>query len=519
MQRTIRPGELSFPSIQQVSRSWRELAFDGQLWKNVDLHQAVGHIPPSALLALLAKNQGGYIRNLSLHGWNHLPPRALTFALTDVGGAHRSTVTTRLQRLDLQGCASLEPHAVSSIIQHSPDLTWISLRGLPFVSGDILQRIADLAKQLQHLDLSRCWRVSLLDEGIFDENNSWPVLKSLKIGGGIAQTGILECLARAAPDLECLDVSHSSEIDDDDVKDLVSVPIDMYQEALSRRKSGLQHTSSREDNITGMDPRIVTLTPSQANQLGSGFPCNGMIPRRVTKLRHINISHCPNVTQKAAAYLAYAVPHLEILEMANVGEMSSDGIVALLATTPHIKKVDLEGATQACDRVLAALTFANRKHSVLDQPLPGKELEALSLSHASNITTDGALKLLRACPNLVQLNLEVSASYITGFAFDDRAFTITAGYSGNGHTCQGLHPQKTTQLMSPRDGLPRCQQECHRSLRKCNQISFRLARISSSPYGVFRYSGRAARQSQSEAGRVRRRTCRTEFLGVVQGRT
>ncbi|KAJ9101104.1 hypothetical protein QFC21_003322 [Naganishia friedmannii] len=399
-------GKRELFCISRVSRSWRELAFDGQLWKDVDLHQAVGHIPPSALLTVLAKNQGGYIRNLGLHGWNSLPPRALTFALTDVGGAHCSTVTTRLQRLDLQGCTSLDANTVSFIVRHSPELTWISLRGLTFVSGDIIRRIAVHAKQMQHLDISRCWRLSLLHECIFDEDNSWPALKTLKLGGGVAETGIFQWLARAAPNLETLDVSHSIEIDDDDVKDLVSAPTDSYQEARTQRRTSIQHASTPKDNTTDKELRVVILTPSQANQPGSDFACDGMIPRRVTKLRHVNFSHCPNITQKAASYLAYAVPHMQILEMANVGEMSSDGIVAMLSTTPHIKKIDLEGATQACDRVLAALTYANRQHSVIDQSMPGKELEALSLGHASNITTDGALKLLRACPNLVQLNLE-----------------------------------------------------------------------------------------------------------------
>ncbi|KAJ9110842.1 hypothetical protein QFC19_001351 [Naganishia cerealis] len=395
--------------ISRVSRSWHELAFDGQLWKDFNLHQAIGHVWPSALLMILAKNQGRYVRNLALHGWNHLPPHALTLALTNGQGPNSGSVTTRIQRLDLQGCTSLDADSLRTIIGQSPDLKWISLRGLTAVTGEVVQSIATHANHLQYLDLTRCWRISLLDECIFDGEDSWPALKTLKIGGGVAETGIFEWLARAAPNLETIDVSHSLEISDDDMKDLVSVPTDDYQDALTRGRTIAHYGFATTDEDTGLEPQTIMLTPSQASQLASDFPCDGMIPRRVTKLRHINLSHCPNITQRAAAYLAYAVPHLEILEMANVGEMSSDGIVALLGTTPHIKKIDLEGATQACDRVLAALTFATRKHSVLDPPMPGKELEALFLGHAGSITTDAALRLLRACPDLVQLNLEVSS--------------------------------------------------------------------------------------------------------------
>lgn len=384
-----------------MSRSWRDLAFDGQLWKDTDFHEAIGHLPPSSLITLLARNQGAYIRNLALNGWRDIPPHAFAFAMTNGGAKSSQAVVTRLEKLDLQGCTSIDTRTLENIIENSPKLKWLSLRGNRRVNGDVVRATAFHADQLEYLDLSRCGSVSLLDDGGFDEANSWPALKTLKLCGGPAESGLLGLLALAAPNLEMLDVSYSVDIDDDDVKDFVSLPPDRYKEALALAKA-----SSQGPKPSDIDIHSIMLTPAQAGEIGSAFPCDGLVPRRVTKLRHLNLSNCPDITQKAGSYLAYAVPHLEILEMASVGEMTSDGLVALFETTPKIRKVDLEGATQACDRILAALSPPTGKASV--DASPGRDLEVFAIGHASHITNDGALKLLRACPKLVQVNLEVS---------------------------------------------------------------------------------------------------------------
>lgn len=321
--------------------------------------------------------------------------------MTNGGGKSSKAVVTRLEKLDLQGCTSLDAKTLETVIENSVDLKWLSLRGIRCVDGNVLRAIAVHADRLEHLDVSRCESVSLLDDMLTDEANSWPALKTLKVAGQPAETGLLGCLALVAPNLETLDISYSAEVDDDDVRDFVALPPDQYQDALTQVKA-----SSRGLKPWALDATSVMLTPAQAGELGTAFPCEGLVPRRVTKLRHLNLSHCPNVTQKAAAYLAYAVPRLEILEMANVGEMASDGLVALFETTPFIRRIDLEGATQACDRILSALTPPTGKDSV--QSAPGQALEALLIGNANHITNDGVIKLLRACPKLANVNLEVS---------------------------------------------------------------------------------------------------------------
>jgi hypothetical protein len=101
------------------------------------------------------------------------------------------------------------------------------------------------------------------------------------------------------------------------------------------------------------------------------------------------------------------VPLLEIFEMADVGEMSTDdGIVALLRTTPRIRRIDIDGTTAASDLVISALTPTSAESAD-----PGYQLEVISIGGCNQITSDAALKLFRTCPHLLDINVEVSIAY------------------------------------------------------------------------------------------------------------
>lgn len=443
---------------------------DGQLWMDTNLHEAAYYLPPSALLTLLSTNQGAYIRNLGLHGWRGIPSDAFALAMVHGSGKGSSVVSTRLRKLDLQGCTSLSASALVSLIGNSPELEWLSLRGLQNIDAGFVDAISSHSQRLKHLDLSYCNPISLMDHGVFDQQGSWPVLKTLKLGGGFGANGLLEALAAAAPALETLDVSYS-DIDDVDILEFVALSPNRYQEALA-------HAKAHKFWDSNVDIGAVMLTPSQSGELGSSYPCEGLVPRRVTRLRHLNISHCPDITQDAAAYLAHAVPRLEILEMADVGEMSSEGIVALIQTTSLIRKIDLDGATLACDLVLSALT-----PTVAKSAQPGHQLETLSIGQSTQITSDAALKLLRACTKLMDLNVEVRITNGT---------MKTAHASAVGHACrygsalQRIHSQEASQLPSTGNGLPWRKQKRYRSLRKPHPASLRMAWLPSRALGLQR---------------------------------
>jgi len=107
----------------------------------------------------------------------------------------------------------------------------------------------------------------------------------------------------------------------------------------------------------------------------------------------------------ACSNLAYAVPHLEFFEMAGIGEdLKGDGLVQLLETTPKIRRLDLEDASDITDSVLSAITPINERPSLSCRQdgtsRPGHALEWLCVSHAGNISDDTFLALIHACSKL-----------------------------------------------------------------------------------------------------------------------
>jgi F-box/leucine-rich repeat protein 2/20 len=117
------------------------------------------------------------------------------------------------------------------------------------------------------------------------------------------------------------------------------------------------------------------------------------------------------------------VPYLEFLELASIGaELRDDGLVRLLNTTPFIRKLDLEDASEITDTVIVAITpgsVADTRHSSLyDSPEPGHALEHLVVSYAINVSDEVFLSLIQNCPRLSVLeadNTRISGTVLKEF--------------------------------------------------------------------------------------------------------
>ncbi|KAG8818038.1 hypothetical protein FRC17_010988, partial [Serendipita sp. 399] len=135
--------------------------------------------------------------------------------------------------------------------------------------------------------------------------------------------------------------------------------------------------------------------------------------RRVTSLRHLNVSGCRHISDKACSNLAYCVPRLVYLEMAAVGgEVRDEGLVRLFKTTRLIKKIDLEDASEITDALLDSLipvptrpqatqsgssaTATTRKEEIQT----GEMLEHLVISYAALVTPEAMGRLIKGCKKL-----------------------------------------------------------------------------------------------------------------------
>lgn len=332
-------------------------------------------------------NSGRFIRNLDLRGWSHLSSQVFLCSL--------ASPKPRLERLNLQGCTSLSSHALASFIAGSPSLLHINLKGLKAVNREVMEAIRFNCHWLQNLNVSHCRNIYPLDPDFFVSTSgnrpTWPHLKSLS-AAELAGDDLLQVLSTAAPELIHLDVSHSRDIHDDDIKDFVAVDKAVYMPAF---KAQLHRPHPLE--------QVIFIYPSDAGQSASAFECDGLIPRRLTVLRHLNLSQCRNITDTGCNYLAYAVPDLEILELASIGDnLKDDGLIRLLASCPKLRKLDTEGALELTDRFITALVPPQ------DEPSVGSQLTTLNLGFVSLATNDNLLKMLRGCPKLSHIRLDVS---------------------------------------------------------------------------------------------------------------
>lgn len=383
--------------------------FDGQLWSRLDL-RSFPKLPSSVILQI-AQTAGGFVKSLDLSGHGVLYPSTLIDvshylavcpAISSVDLPH-----TNLTHINLQGCPALTTRSLHHILIRSPQLKKVDLRGQPAVTNATVEVLAAYCPRLVALDLGRCRNMDA--EGIRSvaatavSRGEQIELKELRLPGlkGV-NDDMMSALGRAAPFLEVLDLSYTT-IHNSAIEAFVACP-----EKKDSSRLPAVYLSARE---AGRDP-------SDSNRYW----------RRVTHLRHLNVSSCVLLTDHACSHLAHAVPKLELLELASIGpELRTDGLVRLLNTTPYIRRLDLEDATEVTDTVLQALTPAPPpsppRGTAAAPPEPGHALEHLVLSYA-NVESDAIAELIRACPRL--RTLEADNTRMTGLVLREFVQTMRA---------------------------------------------------------------------------------------------
>ncbi|KIJ45299.1 hypothetical protein M422DRAFT_47079 [Sphaerobolus stellatus SS14] len=421
--------------LSRVSKAWSTLCLDGQLWSRLDIPSSPtpSRIPPSALLKI-ATTAGAFVRTLDLRGWPHLDPptlRVITKHLSSDSNSNTSPTSsassrshsfssssshsesiiptpyprqTNLTQITLRSCTSVTSTSLHYLLQRSPKLRKLDLRALNAVTNPTCRIIAQYcASELEELDLGMCRKVDAGGVREIFERDGGSKLKVLRLAGlkGVNEE-FMRVLGRDVPNLEVLDLSG--------VEDLTDDAVEAFTEWDDTWDAPTQPLSTREK---------IELT---ARQMGyDPTTHDGPFYKRITSLRHVNLSDCVLLTDLACTSLAYCVPRLEYLELAGIGSgLGESGLVRLLGTTGRIRGVDLEDAVEVGDEVLGVLTPTREtaRNNNNNEPQPGDALERLTLSHASHISNASLLSLIRACQNLTTLeadNTRISASTIKEF--------------------------------------------------------------------------------------------------------
>ena len=320
------------------------------------------------------------------------------------------------------------------------------MKGLKAVTNVTLDVLSTSAPLITHLNLSRCPNIDV--DGLRSyfsaamDREETLRLKDLRISGlRRVDDDVMEKMGRICPELEVLDLSYAKDLHNSSVDAFVrwpedwgvpSPPTSPFPPSSSSQTLGYPFSSpsswpslasfpssflsafeERERQGRRIGPALkwnhrqesVLLTSKDAGR-DPGDPTK--YRKRITQLRHVNLSCCTLLTDIAATHLAHAVPRLELFEMGGIGgEVREDGLIRLFKTTPWIRKIDLEDAADVGDALIEVLTpdpsSSDAVSPVLADgpaPQPGHALEDLIISHAIGVNNDSLIALVRRCARL-----------------------------------------------------------------------------------------------------------------------
>lgn len=341
--RYLTPKELVRASI--VSKKFRRFCYDGQLWTSVDASGYYKEIPADSLTQII-KGAGPFVKDLNLRG------------CVQVEHYQRADIVVEacknLVNATLEGCRNFRRQTLHKLLEGNDRLAHVNLTGLVAVNNHTCKVVARNCPQLESLNVSWCTHMDA--RGITTILRACPKLKDLRAGEirGFSNPEIAEAVF-LAENLERLVLSGCSDIDDQTLRIM----------------------------MTGVDPEMDILEE------------RAIVPPR--KLRHLDLSRCPLITNVGLKYLSFNVPDLEGLQLGGLSELTDVGFQHLLLTTPNLTHLDLED--------LNLLTNEFLSENLSKAPCASR-LEHISISYCENLGDAGVLPLMKACTSLRSIDMD-----------------------------------------------------------------------------------------------------------------
>lgn len=390
--------------LSAVSRNWQSLALDGQLWSELDLSTAT-NVSDECVKRIISI-AGPFIKSINMRNMQHTSSQLLIDMSTpsnsiaeqkshanprNIPGARQRAKTASrlpmmtisntnlslpsLTSLNLQGCRSISKDALHHTLVRLPQLRSLNISNLTEVANDTLLILGASLPRLLSLNISRCSNVtgdglmnfidaaqgSLYDQSLFKKGSKIiytsitdvPLdMRELRVAGlKDVESSLMNNLGRAMRNLRILDLSYASDLNDDAIAAFVRHP----GPPLTSSKKGLGSGFGNEVTDDDLYGPCIALS---ARQAGDSMSYDDQHYRRVHQhLSQLILSSCRSLTDRTCTYLAYSVPQLRCLELANIGNSLRDtGLEKLLQTTPKIERIDVEGAAELGDKFIQALT-------------------------------------------------------------------------------------------------------------------------------------------------------------------
>jgi F-box/leucine-rich repeat protein 2/20 len=224
------------------------------------------------------------------------------------------------------------------------------------------------AIHLESLDVSRCPHLDAISLLWLAPSSLVPSETSCTTGIKILKASRLPHLTNSVlvsifhrfPTLTTLDISHSHEVTDAGIQDLVT--------------------------CASIIPGAIKVTRRGETR--------DVYKRLFPQLLHLNLTGCIALTDEGIGWLEGCVNNLEVLELAGIGRrIQNGGIVRLFSSTPRMRRIDIEDCTSLGDEVLGVMES-------------WKGLEWVVFNSCGRITDGGIRSLVEKCQTLTTLEVD-----------------------------------------------------------------------------------------------------------------
>ncbi|GAA6018891.1 hypothetical protein JCM11491_001715 [Sporobolomyces phaffii] len=371
-------GRRELARVGRVSRAWRRLSLDGQLWRTGPATISVGSdsLTIESVVSLFEES-GSYVTKLDLQGFGQSLDRKMFDKV--VSGASTSG-RTNLTSVNLRGCASLPSCSITSLIACSPDLDRVDLFGLAQIDSAHIDLLSTCCVRLAILNVSRCRNLPASSLLALCIHRPGPTTLKLKRIAASALTGmsneVVVAIFTENPELESVDISFSPHLTDD-----------AFRRIVTRERSDASLTVEQGSTLTSPAPTHPSMQPRHPASRASSASTD-TLARFLPALKHLNLSGCTLLTSRSLSHLTDRVPallHLELSRLSPAFDAASDLAPFLASVRATLVNLDLEDGIDLGDDVLAALVGSGSDAT----PSP---LETLILNGCARRVTDGAIR-------------------------------------------------------------------------------------------------------------------------------
>ena len=327
----------------RVSRDWRRVCYDGQLWSKFDVAAFAQPIPADAIATIITR-VGPFLRDLNLRGCVRLDKLWQGRALLDA--------CTNLRSLSLKGCL-IDRTTIHGFLHAKSRLVHIDISNHAGVTNTAMHVIALGCPKLKTLDISGCDNINT--RGLQEVVESCSELRSIQ----------------------------ASEIDGWENADLM-------QELFLR--NNLERLVLKScDSLT--DESLTILIQGRRSKINLLTPKPAVSPR---KLKHLDLARCRGISNRGVGALVNNIPNIETLKLSKCLGIGDETLIRLLPTMPLLTELDLGELDSLTNAVL---------HSLASSPCV-RRLRHLRVTHCERVDDVGMLALLKSCTGLWSLEMD-----------------------------------------------------------------------------------------------------------------